>query len=397
MRVLFTFAGGNGHFDPLAPLATAAQAAGHLVAVTGRPRMAGTVEAAGFTFVATGADRGPPKPLPMRQLDPEREDRDLRDGFAGWLARNRRMALLALCAEWRPDLLVCDETDFGAMIVAERLGLPYATVVVIAAGSFVRPGLIAEPLDRLRAEHDLPPDPDLRMLSRYLVLSPVPPSFRDPAFPLPATAHGLRSFGPGPAENETVSPWATGAQGAPTVYATLGTVFNMESGDLFARMLAGLCDLPLTLLVTVGQETDPAEFGPQPGNVHIERYLPQSSVLPHCSLVVSHGGSGSVIGALAHGLPLVVAPMGADQPMNAARCEALGVARVLDALAATPESIAQAVSGVLADPGYRQAAERVRDEYAALPGPAHAVTLLERLCRRPPSDPHHLTSTSADT
>ncbi|MGI8681093.1 MAG: hypothetical protein ACR2JO_02945 [Mycobacteriales bacterium] len=58
---------------------------------------------------------------------------------------------------------------------------------------------------------------------------------------------------------------------------------------------------------------------------------------------------------------------------------------MLDALAATPESIAQAVSGVLADPGYRQAAERVRDEYAALPGPAHAVTLLERLAadRRP--------------
>ncbi len=395
MRVLFSFAGGNGHFDPLAPLATAAQAAGHLVAVTGRPRMAGTVEAAGFTFVATGADRGPPKPLPLRQLDPEREDRDLRDGFAGWLARDRRMALLALCAEWRPDLLVCDETDFGAMIVAERLGLPYATVVVIAAGSFVRPGLIAEPLDRLRAEHDLPPDPDLRMLSRYLVLSPVPPSFRDPV-PLPATAHGLRSFGPGPAENETVPPWAAGAQGAPTVYATLGTVFNLESGDLFARMLAGLCDLPLTLLVTVGQEIDPAEFGPQPGNVHIERYLPQSSVLPHCSLVVSHGGSGSVIGALAHGLPLVVAPMGADQPMNAARCSARscpGARRAGGHAGVHSAGCVRRAGGPGLPAGGRARPGRVRRPA----GTGARCDAARTACRRPPSDPHHLTSTSADT
>jgi len=385
VRVLFSFAGGNGHFQPLVPLAAAATAAGHIVAVTGRPRMAPTVEAAGFTFVGTGADRGPPERAPLRELDPEREDRDLRDGFAGWLASDRGTAMLALCAEWRPHLLVCDETDFGAMIAAERLGLPYATVLVIAAGSFLRREPIAEPLDRLRAEHGLPPDPDLAMLSRYLVLSPVPPSFRDPAFPLPATAHTLRSSGPGSAENDTVPPWAAGPRGAPTVYATLGTVFNMESGDLFTRMLAGLRGLPVNLLVTVGPGIDPAELGPQPTNVHIERYLPQSSVLPHCSLVVSHGGSGSVIGALAHGVPLVVVPMGADQPHNAARCEALGVARVLDALAATPESIAQAVSTVLADTSYRRAAERIRDEYAALPGPAHGVTLLERLAaeRRP--------------
>lgn len=386
VRLLFSFAGGNGHFQPLVPVAAAAQAAGHLVAVTGRPRMARTVEAAGFTFVATEADRGPPERLPLRELDSEREDRVLRDGFAGWLARDRQVGLFALCAEWPPDLVVCDETDFGAMIVAERLGLPYAAVLVIAAGSFIfiRPELVAEPLDRLRAEHGLPPDPDLAMLSRYLVLSPVPPSFRDPTCPLPATVHPFRSFGPGPAD-DTVPRWAADPSGAPVVYATLGTVFNMESGDLFARMLAGLRDLPVEVIVTVGPEIDPEEFGPQPGNVHIERYVAQSSVLPHCSLVVSHGGSGSVIGALAHGVPLVLVPMGADQPLNAARCEALGVARVLDALAATPKSIGQAVSGVLADPSYRRAAERIRDEYAALPGPAHGVTLLERLAaeRRP--------------
>jgi UDP:flavonoid glycosyltransferase YjiC (YdhE family) len=96
-------------------------------------------------------------------------------------------------------------------------------------------------------------------------------------------------------------------------------------------------------------------------------------------MVVSHGGSGSVMGALAHGLPMVVIPMGADQPLNAARCEVLGVARVLDAVEATPQTVRAAVSTVLEDLAYRRAAERMRDEIAALPGPAHAVMLLERL------------------
>jgi MGT family glycosyltransferase len=163
------------------------------------------------------------------------------------------------------------------------------------------------------------------------------------------------------------------------VYFTLGTVFNLESGDLFARVLAGLRDLPINVIATVGREIDPAEFDPQPANIRIERYIPQTVILPLCAAVVSHGGSGSVIGALAHGLPSVLIPMGADQPLNAARCAALGVGLALDAVAATPEAIRAAVATVLENPGYRAAAERLRDEIAALPGPEHAVRLLEQL------------------
>jgi UDP:flavonoid glycosyltransferase YjiC (YdhE family) len=86
-----------------------------------------------------------------------------------------------------------------------------------------------------------------------------------------------------------------------------------------------------------------------------------------------------VLGALAHGLPSVLLPMGADQPWNAARCEELGVAVVLDAMRATPADVREAVSTVLGDPSYRVAAERVRDQIRTLPGPEHAVRLLERL------------------
>lgn len=121
MRILFTFAGGNGHFEPLAPIARAAAAAGHEVAFAARHALVPVVEAAGFAVFPTERPRsGPPKRMPLLPLDAEREDRDLRDGFADRLARIRAGELLALAGEWRPDLLVCDEVDFGAMVAAER-------------------------------------------------------------------------------------------------------------------------------------------------------------------------------------------------------------------------------------------------------------------------------------
>ena len=288
----------------------------------------------------------------------EREARDLREGFAIRNARQHAPAVGELCERWEPDVLVCDEADFGGMIAAERAGAPHARLVTLAAGSLIRAELLAEPLDALRAEHGLPPDPELEMLDRHLVLSPFPPSFRDPAFPPPATLHAFRS---GERAPEVV------ATDPPTVYFTLGTEFNLESGDLFERVLGGLGELPVEVVATVGSELDPAVLGTQPGNVKVERYVPQSEILPRTSAVVCHGGSGSVLGALAHGLPLVLLPMGADQPQNADRCAALGVGLVLDVIAATPEDVRDAVSAVLSEPSYRAAAERIRDEIAALP------------------------------
>ncbi len=378
--ILFTFAGGRGHFEPLVTVARAAVRAGHTVAFSGEPALARTVEAAGFTMFPSGPNTSSTERRPLLSVDREREDRALRNSYAGRIARGRAADLLGVCAEWRPDVIVCDEVDFGSMVAAERMGLPHATVNVMAAGSFVRAEVVGEPLAALRAEHGLPPDPELEMLSRYLVLSPFPLGFRDPAFPLPATAHSFRPCAQ-PLE-EAAPPWTISRPGAPTVYFTLGTVFNLESGDLFGRVLAGLRDLPVNLVVTVGRQIDPAELGPQPDHVHLAQYIPQKQVLPHCDLVVSHGGSGSVGGALAHGVPMVLIPMGADQPHNGDRVEALGLGRVLDPVAATPENVRDAARAVLADASCRRAAERLRDELARLPGPDHVVRLLEELEER---------------
>jgi UDP:flavonoid glycosyltransferase YjiC (YdhE family) len=379
VRVLFTFVGGLGHFEPLAPVARAALRAGHLVAFGCGRAMAPTVEAAGFEVLEMGREAPPlTTPKPLLAPDRLREERDLRDRFVRRAARNRVSLAIAACEVWRPDVIVCDETDFGCLVAAERLGLPYATVLVIATGAFVRAEVVGEALDELRGEHGLSPDPELAMLRRYLVLSPIPASYRDPAYPLPETGHLFRE--PIRAQvPDGVPPGFPEQPALPTVYVTLGSVFNMESGDVLERVIEGLRGLPVRVVVTTGQQLDPAALGPQPANVHVARYIPQASVLPYCQLLVSHGGSGSVLGALAHGLPSLVLPIGADQPLNAERCLQLGVSQVLDPVAFTTEAVRVAAVEVLEDSAYRRNAERMRDEIAAMPGPGHAVDLLERL------------------
>ncbi|MFC9257581.1 glycosyltransferase [Amycolatopsis thailandensis] len=375
MRILFTFAGGNGHFRPLVPLARALTDAGHTIAFTGEPMMVPIVEAAGFTAFPSGPNLGSDGTRrPLLPVDRDREDADFRDGFVRRTAPLRADDVLALCEHWAPDLLVNDEADHGPMIAAEKLGLPHVTVLVMAAGALVRPDLVDEALNEVRAAHSLVPQRNLDLAYRHLVLSPFPEGFRDPRFPLPPTAQFFHTPVPG---RRAAPEWYV--EGRPTVYFTLGTIFNTESGDLFARVLAGLRNVDATCVVTVGNLVDPAEFGRQPEHIHLAKYLPQDDVLPYCDAVVTHGGSGSLLGAIAHGLPMVVLPMGADQPHNGDRVTELGLGTVLDVIDATPEDVREAVSMVLRESSYREAAARLRDQVTAYPSPEKIVPLLEGL------------------
>ncbi|MDQ1426211.1 MAG: hypothetical protein QOD72_3709 [Acidimicrobiaceae bacterium] len=378
MRVLFSFVGGMGHGDPLLPIAAASEAAGHTVAFVCRPSSAPSVESAGFTVFPTGVS-GRDTRSPLVAPDAALEEQVLLDWHADRVARQRATAVFELIETWRPDVIVRDEADFGCAVAAERLGVSCATVLVIASGSFLRPELLADRLDVLRAEHGLAPDPLLHALQRDLVVAPFPPSFRDPAFPLPPTAHSIRPATLGIRPDGQVPAWLSALYGKPTIYFTLGTEFNLESGDLFTRVVSGLRQLPVNVVVTVGHGIDPAELGPQPANVHIEQYIPQSMLLPRCDLAVSHAGSGSVIGALAHGLPSVLLPMGADQLHNTIRCEQLGVGRALDVMTATPSDVRDTAASLMEDAAARRCAERIGDEARALPGADSVVVRLEQL------------------
>jgi MGT family glycosyltransferase len=166
----------------------------------------------------------------------------------------------------------------------------------------------------------------------------------------------------------------------PIVYATLGTGFNHTPG-IFETIIAAARDAPVELIVTVGRDRDPAALGPLPRNVHVARYIPQSLLFPYCDVVVAHGGWNTTLAALSHGLPLVLIPLGADQPHNAARCAALHVGRVIRPADLTPQALRDAVHDVLNMPTYRRNARRLRAEMDSLPEPAYAVALLEQLAR----------------
>lgn len=165
------------------------------------------------------------------------------------------------------------------------------------------------------------------------------------------------------------------------MYLTLGTVFNTESGDLFVRVLEGLRTLPVRILATVGRNIDPASIPVVADNIRIERYIPQSAVLPHCDLVVNHAGSGSVIGALAHGIPVIALPMGADQELNAQRLTVLDAGVTLDPIAVSPDELREAARAVLTSEPLLAGARRLRDEIAEMPSLASIITDLEDLMR----------------
>jgi UDP:flavonoid glycosyltransferase YjiC (YdhE family) len=378
---MFSFIGGDGHFRPLIPVARAAEAAGHEVVVAGGGTMVAAILRAGFAALATSEIRAtvpdPPRE-PIAPVDLEAENRTMREGFAGRGARRYAEVLPGFVRSWKPDVLVRDEVDFGAAAVAELLGVPCATVLVLAAGTFLYKNLVADPLHELRADLGLPYDADLAMLDRDLVLSPFPPSFRSPKAPLPPTAFSYRAAAPTTAPASVPAPTAPERRTQrPTVYFTLGTY--PTNPEIYARVLAGLSALEADVVMTVGESIDPAEFGPQPDHIRIARFIPQEDILARCDLVVSHAGSGSLIGTLAHGLPTVLLPMGADQPHNAERCAELGVGQVLDAATATSEQVRDAVATTLADERYRRAAERIRNEVNTLPDVGATIPLIEQL------------------
>jgi MGT family glycosyltransferase len=160
----------------------------------------------------------------------------------------------------------------------------------------------------------------------------------------------------------------------PLVYVTLGTVFN--DLELVRSMLDAVQDLPISIAVTTGPGTDPSVLGARPANVAAASFVPQALLLPRASAVVSHTGSGTMLGALASGLPQVCLPRGADQFANADRVQAIGAGIRLLPDEVTPQRLRAAVSSVLHDPAYTSAATAMKTEIAAMPS---ATDVLEDL------------------
>jgi len=374
LRILFTCRAYVGHLLPMVPLAQALVAAGHDVACSSGPGIRAEVESRGLTFLPAGPDQMTPQQratlFPEISSLKEQETRAFFFGrvFTAYELPLRAPDLAGVVDSWKPDVLVHEVAEFAGPLVASSKGIPYAThafgpvpadEVIAAAAAGARPHWEAAGLQ---------PHPRAG-LWRHLYLDICPTSMQRGA---PAGAPAVRQVRP--AERTA----ARRPRSKPMVYVTLGTVYNTEVG-VFRTILEGLEDQPVEVLVTVGAKGDPAALGPRSANVRVERFLPQAEVLPECAAVVTHGGAGTTLGALAFGCPLLLVPQGADQFVNAERVAALGAGLRLLPRDLSASAVRESVGRLLREPSFAAAARRLSDEIAAMPGAGAAVTAIEHL------------------
>lgn len=383
MRILFATTAGAGHFGPLVPFIDGCRRAGHEVIVATPAGFGPAVERAGYPLwpcADTPAEAWGAifERLPSLPFD-EANRVVIGEVFAGLDARATLPRMQAAMKEWKPDVVVRESDEFGSCVAAELAGIPQVRVAVGLASSeeWALP-VAAEYLAVLREEVGLPGDPFGERLRSTPYLTIVPPLMEDPEIPGPVDARRFRRPDAEPAE---LPDWWPG-EPDPLVYVTFGTVApGMPGiGDLYRGVLGALAGLPVRILATVGEAVDPASM-PSPPNVRVEQWFPQGDVLPHASAAICHGGFGSVHGALTSGVPLVVVPFFADQPINAQRVAGLGAG--IAVAPPSPDEVRTALLRVLEDDGFTLAAERVAEDYRSLPPADQAAGWLERYVSGP--------------
>lgn len=383
MRVLFSSTFGIGHVLPMVPLAQACLTAGHEVLwATNGPgcdllnEASVTTRAAGLAGDALAAAMAPLQAHARTLPGPDRAAAMFPGLFGATLAPPMAADLLVVAREWVPDVMVHEQGELAAPLVAAVLAVPSVTHGF--GGAVPREQLAAagERLADLWREHGqtLPPYAGC-FTGPYLDTCPTDVQtvaldhilLRQPMRPVPYA-------GPEP---DALPALVSMTDAGPLVYLTFGTT-GVGAGVLAAAVTA-VAALDVRVLVTVGPGADPAALGPHPQNVVVERYLPQTAVLRHADLVVSHGGSGTFFAALANGLPQVCLPQAADQFRNAAGGAGSGAALSLTPDAASGPAIGAAVQRALTDPAYRLAAEGIADHIRTMPAPDDVVPVLEQL------------------
>jgi UDP:flavonoid glycosyltransferase YjiC (YdhE family) len=389
VRVLFSCLPAYGHLQPMVPLASACSAAGHEVLVATGADMQSRLEQLGLAGASVGPTRAEGDALvhrgPSADVGGEPPMRRVWDNYTfvhripvdG--ARLRARDLVPLVADWKPDIVVHDVTDFAAPLAAASNGLPsvlHGWGVPIPGKLMARAAAKATPL---WLDAGLEPRSVAGMYGG-LYLNLCPPSL------WPADAGDVGPAQPMrpeavPEHDPTMAWLLEPLPRRPTVHVTLGTVAN-RSVDTFRIVLGALVDLDLNIAVTVGPDTAPEVLGPQPPHVLVASYLPIDALLASCDLVVAHGGSGTMLAALRAGLPQLFVPYDADNVRNARLCEAAGVARSIPLKELTADLVRRRVLGLLGDTSTRAAAQRLSQEIAAMPSPAAVVGVLERVVER---------------
>jgi MGT family glycosyltransferase len=426
-KFLFTVWPYPGHIHPNVAIAHALTGRGHDVAFYTGGSLKDAIEAEGFRC------------FEFRRVEEtcvERMVLELDAMSLEWWNGRRRKALLrdwllgtieaqiedltAIVREWHPEVIVCDPAMWGPLLVLrEKAHVPLAVMSYVAACMLPGPDgpIVGLPLpqargpiarisrrllrsvahavgadvrrsaEEIRARHGLPPiGTTVTAFAGQMPLYIVPstPAYDRNRRDLPPS---VRYVGPchwdKPGSAAPAS-WLTELpHDRPVVYVTEGTMHS-KPPLLLRAAIEALSSLRATVIVTTGKHRDPAAIGlgSLPANTRVERFVPHSDLLPRTDVVVTTGGTGTVLAALAAGIPLVVVPTAWDQPENAWRISEVGAGIRLAPSSCTPGAIRAAVERVLGEPAFKQNAERLGAGFAAYGGAAQAADLLEDLSIR---------------
>jgi UDP:flavonoid glycosyltransferase YjiC (YdhE family) len=393
MRILLTTRGSAGHVLPLAPFGHAARRAGHEVLVVAQRQHEGNVARTGLPHAPVDDPDEREWRARLGELTAMTIDEANTAMVAEFFARVDTTAALpglrGVVESWRPHVIVRETWEYASTLVADVYDIPVVRVALgLAHLDAWSNDLVAPTLDVLRADVGLPADPGAERLNNTPLLTMMPSELD--TVDVPATVRRFRDADPvlTVRDSAPLPQWWPG-NADPLVYFSLGSVAGQPHMPYFPALYRMAIDelsaLPIRLLVTVGDRPDPDALGPIPDNVHVARWVPQEAVLPHAAAAILHGGYGSTLGALAHGVPTVVIPLfSIDQWANAEAVHRVGAGvalagdgegrPVLDLPGGeTIEALAPAVCHLLADPAPRRRAREISASMAALPTVDDAV------------------------
>ncbi|MCX4766780.1 oleandomycin glycosyltransferase [Streptomyces sp. NBC_01275] len=384
--IAFLNIGMHGHVNPTLPVVAELVRRGHAVSYHTSPAFRGEIEATGATVhLYPGGDQPlPDPPTPVTWME----------ALASTAVRLLPTVLTDLRRD-RPDLIVHDSACLWGAVAARELGVPAASSFTTFALNRHVPSPTRGSWDLLTAAMAQPRSVQGYLRSRWAlhrrfdarglplldvanIRRPLNLVYTSRAFQ-PAVEdfdESYRFVGPSIGARPLDPSFPADRLQDPVLYASLGTVFNADP-QLLRSFATALAPLGGTVVVATGQ-TDPDALGPLPSNVLARRFVPQPEVLARAALFVTHGGMNSVNEAMYAGVPLLVVPQGADQPMVARRVVELGAGLSMRTQDVARGSMRVLARRLLHEPRFRAAASALRTAQREAGGHGRAADELER-------------------
>ena len=361
---------GGGNLNPSIGIARVLEARGHEVHFFGRPEMVGRVQAAGLAatelvHARTDLDRYSFHPLATVF------------GFTSSPAVGEE--LVAVVADREPDVVVIDGMFSAALDVAPRFGRPTAVMLHTFFDRLVdgwRANFAMQGESRQRAGFEGLADLDTLWGERDVFHVNTLKAFDgEPATDWRHVVHGAPVLTTERRAEPVDLPWS-GDDPTPLVLLSFSTVPEQRNPEMLQGAIDALGQLPVHVLATTGGIVDPGDLR-VPANTHLVEFADHDALMERAALVVGHGGHGTTMRTLRHGLPLVGIPArGADQVPITQLIEEWKVGRALPGDASVTQ-IRAAAEEVLSDPTFRDEAVRRSGAFIGLDGAQLAADSVE--------------------